>query len=777
MGRKKVVFASILLLVGLVASSSVWALEVTGVPKLTMDPNGATPLAGLIELETDVPTRVTLAISDGTDTWSNQFKKFQTVHAVHVLGLKPNSTYSLELTITDEGGESVVLTPELKAVTPPLPADFPIITVYHSDPSRMEPGFTLMDRFRRFGGEGGEYSIIIDNAGDVVWFSTFAGYDGQVQLPNGRLLQLDTSEIDLLGNVFEFRELDVPGLFLHHEMFPMKSGNFLSLTLELVTVDNYPTSETDPDAPAETQEIVSDAVVEFAPDGSLVNIWHLTDMLDPTRIGYDSTFPGFPLFGPPDWSHSNAVIHNLSDDSIIFSARHQDAVVKFSRATGEIIWILGPHDNWIPEFQQYLLKPVGEPFEFQFHQHAPMVTPAGTLLLFDNGNHRASPFDGNVPLEQEQSYSRAVEFAIDEETMEVRQVWEYRYEFDLFQFAPTQGDADWMPITGNVLITSTDTRFIAGIPTREWGLGLAHTSIREVDHNTPAQTVFDMRMYSPDSEGTIWAYRSERIPSLYGSDVLCTPETCVPGGARITCDLPIGVAMPGDTVDVDMYIENVHDLRGYQTGIAVTRTSGLADVAVGCPDGITIDTSNPNFVFFGAPDLIVAADCPNAKMAASLVSGSVDVGRTRRYLGSYTLQVPIEAELGSTFNVQVLPSPASALGDADSTAIPFEIGSACTLLIDDCLPLPYGDSNADGVVDLLDILCVLDGFAGVFVNCSESSVDIEPCGGNGRVDLFDIFAVLDAFSSLPSDCAGVCVPPLASTMPDRTSPTRRERRR
>lgn len=766
MSGKKMAIAFVLVLTCSSTSSRVWALDATVGPTLTMDPNGTTPLAGLIDLETDVPTRVTLTISDGVDTWSNKFKRFQTVHAVHVLRLKPDSSYILELTITDEDGNSVVLAPKLKAVTPPLPPDFPIITVYHSDPSRMEPGFTLMDRFRRFGDPGAEYSIIVDNVGDVVWFSTVAGRDGQVQLPNGRLLQLDSSEVDLLGNTFQFRELDVPGLFLHHEMFPMKSGNFLSLAFEFATIDNYPTSETDPNAPTKTQEIITDAVVEFAPDGSQVNVWEMTEMLNPTRIGYDSVLPGFPFFGPPDWTHSNAVIHNLSDDSIIFSARHQDAVVKFARATGEIIWILGPHANWGPAFQQYLLQPVGEPFEFQFHQHAPMVTPAGTILLFDNGNHRASPFDGNVRLEPEQSYSRAVEFAIDEETMEVRQVWEYRYEFDLFQFAPTQGDADWMPITGNVLITSTDTRFIAGVPTSEWGLGLAHTSIREVTHDTPAETVFDMRMYSPDPAGTIWAYRSERIPSLYGSDVLCTPETCVPGGARISCNLPIGVAMPGGSVDVDMYVENAVDLRGYQASIAVTRRSGVVDVAVACPDGITIDTSRANYVFAGEPDLIVAADCQNAKMAASLVKGGVDVGSARRYLGTFTLNIPSDVALGSTFDVAILPSPASALGDAKANSIQFEIGSRCTLLIDDCTALPYGDSNADGVVDLLDILCVLDGFANRFVNCAESSVDIEPCGGNGRVDLFDIFAVLDAFRNLPTDCAGSCVPPPPSTKSD-----------
>ena len=48
-------------------------------------------------------------------------------------------------------------------------------------------------------------------------------------------------------------------------------------------------------------------------------------------------------------------------------------------------------------------------------------------------------------------------------------------------------------------------------------------------------------------------------------------------------------------------------------------------------------------------------------------------------------------------------------------------------------------------VDLMDILCVLDGFAGDFTNCSLESVDLAPCKPDGIVDLGDILAALNAF--------------------------------
>jgi hypothetical protein len=44
-------------------------------PVLTMDPNGTTPLAGQVMLSTDVPSRVTLKISEGSDVRRVRFPK------------------------------------------------------------------------------------------------------------------------------------------------------------------------------------------------------------------------------------------------------------------------------------------------------------------------------------------------------------------------------------------------------------------------------------------------------------------------------------------------------------------------------------------------------------------------------------------------------------------------------------------------------------------------------------------------------------------------------
>ena len=131
------------------------------------------------------------------------------------------------------------------------------------------------------------------------------------------------------------------------------------------------------------------------------------------------------------------------------SLRHQDAQVKVDR-TGAARWILGPHGGWNEPWRDRLLQPQGD-LEWPYHGHGVEVTPAGTILLFDNGNNRALPFD--EPMPSEDSYSRAVEYAVDEEALTVRQAWAYPGPDAEPFYSSFLSDADWLPRTGNVLIT------------------------------------------------------------------------------------------------------------------------------------------------------------------------------------------------------------------------------------------------------------------------------------------------------------------------------------
>jgi hypothetical protein len=386
------------------------------------------------------------------------------------------------------------------------------------------------------------YTIIVDEKGDVVWYSTL-GAETNYQLDDGTLLyriKSDVINMDMLGNELHRVTLDDPGTGLTHDMYPTSDQTYLSITIQQATIQNYPTSINDPNAERKPAKVEDNPIVEFDSHGKLLHVWPLIDMLDTNRIGYHA------LVRRPlgyDWVHGNAVINDPRDDSVIISLRHQDAVVKFSRSTGQLKWILGPHENWSKEFQPYLLKPVGTPFEWQYHQHSPTITPSGTILLFDNGNYRTSPYDGKTKIPDKQNYSRAVEYAIDEQNREVRQVWEYGKNIEKPLFAGHISDANWMPTTGNVLITFGGTSFTGGEANSDLGLGEITTRIIEVTHDSPATKVFDMLVYDPEPDARLQVFRSERIPDLYPVD---TDADGVPD-YKDNCKLiPNGPLIPGD---------------------------------------------------------------------------------------------------------------------------------------------------------------------------------------------------------------------------------------
>jgi len=499
-----------------------------------MDPNGVTPLAGSLALGTDVPTTLTLIVEvDGT-VRAMRFPGLSQDHTVALLGLAPNTTHTVTARVTDASGNRAGS--QVVAVTQPLPADFPQITVTASDPQRMEPGFLLLDRFRRNQGEPGlQYSMILDANGDVVWYSTL-GANVMLARDDGRLLYRNAGgkrEIDLLGAV-DTVGLQDPGSGLHHDFFPSPTGTFLSLSRESVFIEDFPTSETDPDAPPEDATVQDNPVVEFDAAGNLLNVWRMSDMLDTGRIGYGSLLPSGTGF---DWAHANSVVDLPDDGAILVSLRHQDAVVKFDRATGVPIWLLAPHVNWSGPFLPYLLTPVGTPFEWTYHQHSAMQTPHGTILLFDNGNFRASPFDGDAPLADDETYSRAVEYLVDEDAMTIAQVWEWQRPFGNRLYSPTGGDADWMPVTGNVLVTFMGPTYDGGLPVPR------EARILEITHQTPAEVVFSVTL--SNAPGRITVHRSEKIPGLYAPDVgICgngaleLSEQCDPpgpAGSRRVC--------------------------------------------------------------------------------------------------------------------------------------------------------------------------------------------------------------------------------------------------
>lgn len=414
----------------------------------------------------------------------------------------------------------------------PLPPMRPIAC----DAARREPGITLFNI--RPGGRERDalkagWIIGIDRAGETALSFALDAPVQDVRLhPNGHIFFTQPGagsimEIDRAGRVL--RRWHAAGKWqgrtppegsipiavarIHHTIDILPDGNLLVLSNEPRRFVGWPGSDTDPAAPPETAEVIGDIVAEVALDGSVLREWRMLDILDPYRICYGSrrtTTVNREWPDSNDWAHANCASFDPRDDSILVSLRTQDCIVKIARATGELKWILGTPANWNAPWSEKLLRPEGA-LEWQYHQHDCSVTPAGTVLCFDNGNHRAAPFD--PPMPNAECYSRAVEFAVDEGAGTVEQVWSYGDGPGESLFACFQGGARRLPETGNTFITYGGVATVDGVPSGDNDGGFGRARLLEV---TPdGEVVFDLWVDAGAEETPVSysVFRAEHMPA------------------------------------------------------------------------------------------------------------------------------------------------------------------------------------------------------------------------------------------------------------------------
>lgn len=524
-----------------------------GQPTVERNPRESVPLVALVDFETRRPATASIEVNDGQRRWTYRpSANPATEHHLVVLGLKPDRRHEFRVRVESQDRQSSEVSEPVVLVTPPLPDDFPPLRTVVSQPDKMEPGVTIFaanlwrenTRIRDYG-----YIIAVDAAGDVVWYNRTDQRVVDLRLlSNGHLLYNESRnhglfEVDLLGNPVrqwwaagleeppDDRFIPVEADTIHHEILELPSGNFLALSTELRPLVAFPVSEDAPYGVMAEAAVVGDVVIEFRRDGTIVDRLPLLDLLDPHRIGYGSLSPfwssHYQGLGPEDpcrdWSHANALCYDADSDAVIVSVRNQDCLVKVDRASGQIIWILGDPAGWRPPWREHLLRPHG-PLEWPYHQHAPELTPSGTILMYDNGNHRAIPPEPKRMAVE--NYSRAVEFDVDEDAMSVKQVWEYSGSEGETFYSPFYGETDWMPQTGNVLITdggrveTSDGEPADAVPSdHQWA------RIVEITHDSPAEKLFEVVLDSGLGSDTGWSiYRSERLPELSALSDLATGE-------------------------------------------------------------------------------------------------------------------------------------------------------------------------------------------------------------------------------------------------------------
>ena len=258
-------------------------------PVIEANPNPKVPLVALLKFKTNIPVKTKLEVSDGSHHWTQDFDndKFTPEAGLPIVGMRPGREHQIKFSVQDVAGNKLDFSETLSYQTPPLPTDnnlFPPIQATVSQPEKMEPGLTLIMARRRVPGQAIEmtkeerrfitkYAIIValDSAGEVVWYyEVDARVAHVIRLQNGNFLYLTTeyvvTEIDILGNIqnqwyarqrpYGLHETAIPveGQTIHHCIDELPNGNFIAFTANAREIENYYTSELDPDAPPQNTD-------------------------------------------------------------------------------------------------------------------------------------------------------------------------------------------------------------------------------------------------------------------------------------------------------------------------------------------------------------------------------------------------------------------------------------------------------------------------------------------------------------------------------------------
>jgi arylsulfate sulfotransferase len=480
-------------------------------PYVIVDPYSMNPGSALVIYEGEKAGEIEVTIQGDDEYATYRYTKSSpsTHFEIPIIGLYVGRENVVSL--KDQDGN----TTEIKIQTEPLPLDFQTFKLEKSVPEKMEPGTTLfISCFEQ------SYTALVDHNADVRGYLSnryMAHGTSIIQLSNGNLLSTGDEykqipynmtslwEFNWLGKVF--REYEIPN-GVHHGIRELPNGDLLLVSNNKDMFNSG------------TREDV--AVIVDRKSGIVKKEYDFRKILDEKRDPYTHFHPPVVNATNIDWMHMNAAIYDQLDNLLIVSSPIQSQVVAINPETDEIQWILGPHDGYegTSEFlKQYLLTPIGDNFEWQWGQHDPELLPdfdnnAGTidLLLYDNGQNRG--FTKENSLDPENNYSRAVHYRIDPKKKTVEQIWQYGKDCGSSCYATFLGDADYLPITGNRLITFGGQLRSNGVPTDNiisgvLGDTITNSLVREVSEN--GDLAFSVLVKENKYTNSAETYQAERI--------------------------------------------------------------------------------------------------------------------------------------------------------------------------------------------------------------------------------------------------------------------------
>ena len=315
----------------------------------------------------------------------------------YLAGMRPQMSYNVEPAYEGLSGQGVTGSVMVQA-TSGTPFSYAARTVAVAQSLPVVNPIILQARFG--------WPAATDMTGNIIWYSQQDISMISRPEPGGLFLGWweagtdDTAhqilrEFDLAGTVL--RETNAarineqlaaigmhPITSFHHEIRGLPDGSILALaaTERILTGVQGP-------GPV---DVLGDMILVLDRNLQIRWAWDTFDHLDPHRIATQNetctaVTGGCPpiLLAPKanDWTHGNS-LSLTPDGNILYSARHQDWVIKIDYGnglgTGTILWRLGRDGDF-----RFISS---DPYPWFSHQHDANLDTNGVLTLFDNGNLR-----------------------------------------------------------------------------------------------------------------------------------------------------------------------------------------------------------------------------------------------------------------------------------------------------------------------------------------------------------------------------------------------------
>ena len=431
----------------------------------TLTDNPGCVLSCVVTWTTDEPATSWVKFGEDGEGYSLKIgdDTLTTDHEVVVVGMHAEVSYDL-VAVSETESKQTLTSQKMSFTAGSLPRYWMTGTVDVYDESKVNDGWTITNLFGKTMSNE-LVAAIWDMDGYVVWYYMPSGMTARADTDVSWLADDDyvligpsvgkgqhPQKVDLKGDVIWEGPLQMGNSMdddnsMHHVFNDIGNGN---IVVAFNDVRN---------------NIVGDEIVVIDDSLNEVWTWNFWDHLTPSG--------GF------NWTHVNSVSFDLDNDYAYISSYSLGLVFKVDMQTDNIVWEFGRNGDFGGDSSA--------DYPWFSGSHGIDYLGDGKLLMYDNGDVA-------------RSFSRAVLYQLDENTMESTLLWEYSGENAADQWFNTSvGDADLLD-NGNILICA--------------GNGSQNQALTRYIEVTPAgEKVWQMWTYN-QGQTTIGSFQVDRMPAL-----------------------------------------------------------------------------------------------------------------------------------------------------------------------------------------------------------------------------------------------------------------------